>query len=39
LQVQGIPPLLLFVRGELKWRTTGAIPYAQMKQEVFKAIG
>ncbi|HWQ27094.1 MAG TPA: thioredoxin [Chlorobaculum sp.] len=38
-QVQGIPALLLFVRGELKWRTTGAIPYAQMKQEVLKAIG
>jgi thioredoxin 1/thioredoxin 2 len=38
-QVQGIPALMLFVRGELKWRTTGAIPYAQMRQEVLKAIG
>jgi thioredoxin-like negative regulator of GroEL len=38
-QVQGIPALLLFVRGELKWRATGAIPYVQMKQEVLKVIG
>jgi thioredoxin 1/thioredoxin 2 len=38
LQVQGIPALMLFVRGELKWRVAGAIPYAQMRQEVLNAI-
>lgn len=38
-QVQGIPALMLFVGGQLKWRTTGAIPYQQMRQEVLKAIG
>jgi thioredoxin len=37
--VQGIPALMLFVRGQLKWNTAGAIPYSQMRQEVLKAIG
>jgi thioredoxin len=38
-QVQGIPALLLFDRGTLKWRTSGAMPYAQIRQEVLKVIG
>lgn len=38
-QVQGIPALMLFVGGQLKWRTAGAIPYAQMRQEVLKELG
>ncbi len=38
-QVQGIPALMLFVGGQLKWRTAGAIPYAQMRQEVLKVLG
>jgi thioredoxin 1 len=38
-QVQGIPALMLFAGGELKWRTAGAIPYQQMRQEVLKVIG
>ena len=38
-EVQGIPALLLFDGGELKWRTAGALPYAQLRQEVLKVIG
>ncbi len=38
-QVQGIPVLMLFVGGQLKWRSAGAIPYQQMRQEVLKVIG
>ncbi|NTU53426.1 MAG: thioredoxin [Chlorobiaceae bacterium] len=38
-QVHGIPALMLFVGGELKWRTAGAISYQQMRQEVLKVIG
>ncbi len=37
-QVQGIPALLLFERGELKWRTAGALPYAQLRHEVLQAL-
>lgn len=38
-QVQGIPALVLFVGGEIRWRTAGSIPYQQMRQEVLKVIG
>lgn len=38
-QVQGIPALMLYIGGQLKWRTAGAISYQQMRQEVQKAIG
>jgi thioredoxin len=38
-QVQGIPALMLYAGGQLKWRTAGAIPYTQMRQEVQKVIG
>lgn len=38
-QVQGIPALMLFHRGELKWRTAGAVPYQQLRQEVEKVVG
>jgi len=38
-QVQGIPALMLFVGGQIQWRTAGAIPYQQMRQEVLKVIG
>ncbi len=37
-QVQGIPALLLFDKGELRWRSAGAMPYQQLRQEVLKAI-
>lgn len=38
-QVQGIPALMMYSRGELKWRTAGAVPYQQIRQEVLKVIG
>jgi thioredoxin 1/thioredoxin 2 len=38
-QVQSIPALMLFHKGALKWRTSGALPYPQLRQEVLKAIG
>ena len=38
-QVQGIPALMLFDKGELKWRTAGAVPYGQLRQEVLRFIG
>ena len=37
-QVQGIPALMLFNKGELKWRTAGALSYPQLKAEVTKAL-
>jgi thioredoxin len=37
--VQGIPALMLFSMGELRWKSSGAIPYEQMKREVSTAIG
>lgn len=38
-QVQGIPALMLFDKGVLKWRTAGALPYQQLRQEVLRALG
>jgi thioredoxin 1/thioredoxin 2 len=38
-QVQGIPALMLYYRGELKWRTAGALAYPQLKNEVLKVLG
>lgn len=38
-QVQGIPALMLFDEGVLKWRTSGALPYQQLRQEVLKVLG
>jgi thioredoxin len=37
-QVQGIPALMLYHKGELKWRTAGAVPYRQLRQEVQKIL-
>jgi len=38
-EVQGIPALMLFVGGQLKWRTSGALPYQQIRLEVLKVVG
>lgn len=38
-QVQSIPALMLFHKGELKWRTAGALSYPQLKAEVTKVLG
>lgn len=38
-QVQGIPALMLFDKGMVKWRATGALPYESIRAEVIKAMG
>lgn len=38
-QVQGIPALMLFEKGSIKWRATGALPYENIRGEVMKALG
>lgn len=38
-QVQGIPALMLFEKGSIKWRATGALPYENIRAEVIKAMG
>ncbi|MBM3161953.1 MAG: thioredoxin [Chlorobi bacterium] len=37
-QVQGIPALILFDKGRLAWRTSGALPDQQLKAEVLKVL-
>jgi len=31
-QVQGVPTLIIFFKGEIKWRQSGVIPAAQLQQ-------
>ncbi|NTW56471.1 MAG: thioredoxin [Chlorobiaceae bacterium] len=38
-KIQGVPTLMIFRGGEVIWRTAGAMPYAQLKAEVLKALG
>jgi len=38
-QVQGIPALMLFDKGSVIWRTSGALAYPRLKAEVSKALG
>lgn len=37
-QVQGIPALMLFDRGAIKWQATGALSYESIKTEVKQAL-
>lgn len=38
-QVQGIPALLLFDKGAVRWRGSGAMPYDALRAEVVRALG
>lgn len=38
-QVQGIPALMLFDKGMIKWQATGVLPYENIRGEVRKALG
>ena len=32
--IQGIPTLILFAKGQIAWRISGALPYEQLKHEL-----
>lgn len=32
LQIQGVPTLMIFQKGEIKWRQSGVVPVKQLQQ-------
>jgi len=37
-QIQGVPTLILFQKGAVKWRQSGVVPAASIKKEISKFI-
>lgn len=38
-QIQSVPTLVLFQKGEIKWRQSGVIPARQLEQTLKQALG
>ena len=36
-QIQGVPTLMIFQKGEVKWRQSGVVPAGSIKQMIQKA--
>lgn len=36
LQIQGVPTIMIYKNGELKWRKSGVVPLAMLKAELAK---
>ncbi len=36
--IQGIPTLILFAKGQIAWRISGALPYEQLKRELMTRV-
>ncbi|HET6512223.1 MAG TPA: thioredoxin [Candidatus Kapabacteria bacterium] len=36
--IQGIPTLILFAKGQIAWRISGALPHEQLKREIMVRI-
>jgi thioredoxin 1 len=37
LQIQGVPTLLIFRKGEMKWRQSGVVPAKTIQEQLTKA--